>query len=450
MQITRQNPQNQVQKEKSLARARKEFILYLGDNSKSELYKDEFSSWLPSEIISYIKKLWFSLSPHQKTVFQNEVLYFCSHPYDFRSDGTVQYLTRHDRSRVNKLRNLLVKVGILNKYKPHKFSTCFYGLAPTFRKSNIRSLLASFIPAFKSFCLGVLLSVIPQEFSCQTVMDTHIKKTNSNFKTLTSSYINSKLSLCSKTEYKSSQEDLDIESEEISTPEERLNAIKGERRSLPCAAQYQIEEKLLQKVFDQREKEIQEEISSENGIYFMGCRYREWRHSCDTKKALMSLQCNPQDRAEYQKISRDTSEADKFARLNINFIHRGKYKELYEFERYEYKKRKKMLTPQEKRKLSLPPAYKEKQQQQQYKPPSLLPYTDKPRELPHEDIYISYFKLQDNYRENGNPLNLPNPYRAKFIERVEESSAESGMSKTDIKNGLYKLYLATKEKASDI
>jgi len=109
-----------------------------------------------------------------------------------------------------------------------------------------------------------------------------------------------------------------------------------------------------------------------------------------------------------------------------------------------------VLTPQEKRKLSLPPAYKEKQQQQQYKPPSLLPYTDKPRELPHEDIYISYFKLQDNYRENGNPLNLPNPYRAKFIERVEESSAESGMSKTDIKNGLYKLYLATKEKASDI
>jgi len=101
----------------------------------------------------------------------------------------------------------------------------------------------------------------------------------------------------------------------------------------------------------------------------------------------------------------------------------------------------KMLSAEEKRKLSLPPAYKEKPPT----PPAYKPYTAKPRVIPHEDIYISYFKLQDHYRENGNPLNLPNPYRAKFIELVEESCAGSDITKTQLKEQLYKLYLAKKE-----
>ena len=82
-------------------------------------------------------------------------------------------------------------------------------------------------------------------------------------------------------------------------------------------------------------------------------------------------------------------------------------------------------------------------------PPAHRPYIHKPRILPHEDIYVSYFKLQDHYKQNGNPLNLPNPYRAKFIEMIEQSCANTGITKTQLKNEAYKLYLQKKE-ANDI
>ena len=87
-------------------------------------------------------------------------------------------------------------------------------------------------------------------------------------------------------------------------------------------------------------------------------------------------------------------------------------------------------------------------------PDAYKPYTAQPRKLPPEDIYVSYFKIQEHYHKTGNPLDIPNPYREKFIQEIETACAEGGepaecgesaVSKTEMKNIVYKLYLDRKE-----
>ena len=176
MKDTRQNPPNQARIEKSLNKGKKELSLFIAYGDKASLYEDKFYKSLPSEKKSIVVELFKDMQQHERCIASNIVLHLNSRPFDYRTNATVANLTRHSTGRVNKLYAKLVGAGLLNKVKPHKFGACVYALAPSLRDMSFRRILGESIPVFKALCVGLLLSGIPKDSSCQIVMGRHINQ----------------------------------------------------------------------------------------------------------------------------------------------------------------------------------------------------------------------------------------------------------------------------------
>jgi hypothetical protein len=58
-----------------------------------------------------------------------------------------------------------------------------------------------------------------------------------------------------------------------------------------------------------------------------------------------------------------------------------------------------------------------------------------------ELIYISYFNVQEGFKNYGNPLGLPNPFEERYEQYLEEALASTNVPRETMEDELYAMYL---------
>ena len=104
--------------------------------------------------------------PLKRSMFSKVVYELNNKPFTWKAQETMARQLCCTRQELNLVLNELVRAGYINKAKPHVFSVCILGLPPVLRNLSFRRRLSTKISAFSMLCVGMILSA-PEAISSQ-------------------------------------------------------------------------------------------------------------------------------------------------------------------------------------------------------------------------------------------------------------------------------------------